>query len=629
MSRLKKIEICFCIAIGICLIGIVLEYGRMKKTYQQYMSYETRMETGLLTQLARYCLEKSDLADFIHLCRESSRYRPDPISPVSQTSLSENGETPSLFTPPPNVGLQSRITLFDEKANVIFDSWVNADTMENHANRPEFQSIQNSSNKTDPYITFERYSTTLQTKMFFCIVKFNAKNEVYFLRVGNTLQAINIAGNSERQTLYVTVLLAFLAIGLVSTLCFLFIINYRKRLLEIQQHCLTSNTANTPLSDKERSWMAIDRIIHNIRGEIIYRDDLISRERQIRNMIFQSLFEGVILLDNDGVVLDINEGACLLLEVDMNKVKGHSLFEIWRNLDLEQLYRKNEWRQTILQMEIPLDLPGGTRTLDIRLRNIQWDNKTSGCLLLLYDLTHIRRLENYRRDFVANVSHEIKTPLTVIMGTVEALQDGAINDSNLAIPFMETITRHSKRLYALVQDVLSLSNLESEPYPGKDRFMEESLSDLLYISFSYCEEAAKKHYLVIELEECVDNDKAEIIPKLMEQAFINLIDNAVKYCGGNTSETKKMTIRISNSDNDSVKIEFIDEGPGIPIIHQERIFERFYRVDPSRSKESGGTGLGLSIVKHIVQIHCGTVSVKNNFDKGCTFTICLPRQYRR
>ncbi|MDD3586208.1 MAG: ATP-binding protein, partial [Thermoguttaceae bacterium] len=199
------------------------------------------------------------------------------------------------------------------------------------------------------------------------------------------------------------------------------------------------------------------------------------------------------------------------------------------------------------------------------------------------------------------------------------------HETGLADQFLKTIVLHSKRLYALVQDVLSLSNLESNPVPEKDQFKNVSLYDSLCLATSYCEEAARKKFITIDVEQPKDDDNAPVIPDMMEQAFINLIDNAIKYSDASESEPKKISIAISSTAQHSLKIDFIDEGSGIPVVHQDRVFERFYRVDPSRSKESGGTGLGLAIVKHIVQIHHGSVSVKNNPDRGCTFTIYLPK----
>lgn len=622
MLNSKKTRIGIVIALlVVCMIGTVLEYARMKKTYRQYITYETQMETGLLARLAQDCLENGKQRDFEQLCMESPRYRP-----VGHT-VSKNKEKQTilpLFAPPVNVGVQSRVTLFDHLGKVIFDSWVDADKLENHANRPEFQLIMNEPKESCPYIVFERYSTTLQTKMFFCIVKFEVKNNIYLLRVGNTVNAVQLAGNRDGQTLFIIIVLAIVSMGLIVFFFVVSLSSYRKKLLDIQWQYSDSNGENDSTSES-KGWTTLDHVISNIQGEMTYRSDLLSRERQIRDIIFQSLTEGVVLLDDNGQVLDINDGACQLLEIDGKNIKGRSFFGVWRNLELEQMFQEKEWKTSMPKKELAMDLPYGKRTIDVRLRSIQLDKISSGCLLLLYDLTRIQRLESFRRDFVTNVSHEIKTPLTVIMGSVEALQDGAIHETKLADQFLRTIVLHSKRLYALVQDVLSLSNLESNPVPEKDRFKEVSLYDSLCLATSYCEEAARKKFITISVKQPKDDDNALVIPEMLEQAFINLIDNGIKYSGATESEPKKITITISCTTQNSLEINFIDEGPGIPAVHQDRVFERFYRVDPSRSKESGGTGLGLAIVKHIVQIHRGSVSVKNNPDRGCTFTIYLPK----
>ena len=604
----------------VCMISIVLEYARMKKTYRQYITYETQTETGLLARLAQDCLENGKQGDFEQLCMESPRYR--SVADSESENKEKRTDIP-LFTPPDNVGVQSRVTLFDHTGKVMFDSWVDADKLENHANRPEFQSMMNVSKESYPYMVFERYSTTLQTKMFFCIVKFKVKNSVYLLRVGNTVNALQLAGNRDGQTLSIIIVLTLVSIGLIVIFFVMSISSYRKKLLNIQFQYSDINSENDSSPESKR-WTTLDHVISNIQGEMTYRDDLLSRERHIRDIVFQSLSEGVVLLDDSGQVLDINDGACQLLEIDGQNIKGRSFFGVWRNLELEQMFQEKAWKTSMPKKELAMDLPYGTRTIDVRLRSIQLDKNSSGCLLLLYDLTRIQRLESYRRDFITNVSHEIKTPLTVLMGSVEALQDGAIHDTGLADQFLKTIVLHSKRLYALVQDVLSLSNLESNPVPEKDRFREVSLYDSLCLAASYCEDAARKKFITLDVEQPQDDDHAPVIPEMMEQAFINLMDNAIKYSGASEFEPKKITITISSAAQNSLEINFIDEGSGIPVVHQNRVFERFYRVDPSRSKESGGTGLGLAIVKHIVQIHRGSVSVKNNIGRGCTFTVFLP-----
>ncbi len=666
MKNKKYVSVLLLILLGCTIIGIVLEYARIKKTYHNYVSYETQVETGLIARLAKSYLEKNDLNGFKNFCRESNRYsleknkwRPyeNDIVNIQESGKTEDQqkintttgiEVESIYTPPDQIGLQSRITLFDHKGKVLFDSWKDAYNMENHSDRPEFRLIMNSSGEKKPFYSFERYSTTIQKKMFFCITKFNVGESVYLLRSGNILQALNMAGSEYRQNLLVFLLFFIFTIFLLILIFYSKIRYYRDRLLEIGTG-LKNGPIENELPSYEKRVMTVDWIIHSIQGEIDHRNGLLVKERLLRNVIFQSLVEGVVLLDNNGVILDMNDNARRLLDLKPKTGSGISIFGVWRNFDLEEIFKKGEWSESEssgIQKELNVELPSGTRRLDVRMRSVRWGESSSGCLLLLYDLTRVRRLENYRKEFVSNVSHEIKTPLTVIMGTAEALQEGALEDKEQTLKFLDTLDIHAKRLYALVQDVLSLSNLESEADLVSKESEPVSLLEPIEIAISLCDPLAKEKRIKIVFENKTVSDP--VLPmnsQLMEQAFVNLIDNAVKYSAdeirsenhneghslksdANNSEAlasiKKVILRLSNTEKMEIKIEIIDEGPGIPLKHQERIFERFYRVDKSRSHQTGGTGLGLAIVKHIVQLHRGTIYVKNNSVKGCTFTLLFP-----
>lgn len=593
-----------------CVVGIVLEYGRMKRAWKQYVSYETQVETGLFARVARDCIDRGDLKGFEQFCNELPRYR-------SNGKQIDTRKDRSIFTPPEEFGLRSRITLFAQDGTVLFDTWHAVSEMENHANRPEFQSVLNASKEMMSFVTYERYSTTIQTRMFFCITKFSAGNDLYLLRVGSTVQAVQLAGSDGRKIILGVVVLSLLVAGLVIGLYASNVFYYHGQLLEIDRQYLGGLGSNSQVK-RGRSF---EGIIRKIRGEISSQSEQLGREREIRDIVFQSLVEGVVLLDGKGCILDVNAGASRLLDVNSDTSRGIFLFDLWRNTAFEQFFERHEWKATP-STEWLLELPAGTRTIEVRVGEVPLGNDECGFLLLLYDLTSLKRLENYRRDFIANVSHEIKTPLTVIMGTVEALQDEEL-DRNTAHGFLETLAFHAKRLYSLVQDVLSLSKLESSIERNDERFESVSVLLPLELAVSCFESASQKANLRICVENNATDEIVRQIPDLMEQAFINLIDNAVKYAAGDEARPNTLRICLTNSGKGELIIAFIDEGPGIAKPHRERIFERFYRVDPSRSAETGGTGLGLAIVKHIVQYHGGTVEVENNPDQGCVFTITL------
>jgi two-component system phosphate regulon sensor histidine kinase PhoR len=246
------------------------------------------------------------------------------------------------------------------------------------------------------------------------------------------------------------------------------------------------------------------------------------------------------------------------------------------------------------------------------------EGRRMGGLIVLHDVTRLKKLENMRRDFVANVSHEIKTPITAIKGFTETLHDGAIKNPKDAVRFLKIIDRHVDRLEAIIEDLLSLSRIEGEEKNREIELKEGSIGEVLKAAQQICHaKSAEKNIRV--LLNCDEGLAAKINAPLLEQAIVNLLDNAVKYTGeGGT------IILEGHQEGNEVVINVIDQGCGIEKEHLPRIFERFYRADRARSRQMGGTGLGLAIVKHIIQAHRGRVSVESTPGNGSAFTITLP-----
>jgi two-component system phosphate regulon sensor histidine kinase PhoR len=242
----------------------------------------------------------------------------------------------------------------------------------------------------------------------------------------------------------------------------------------------------------------------------------------------------------------------------------------------------------------------------------------TGAVIVLRDMTRMRRLEDVRRDFVANVSHELKTPVTSIKGFVETLLDGAIQEPEQARRFLEIIAKHTDRLNAIIEDLLSLSRLEEDSDRRRISFQRERLLPILKAAAELAKVKADEKKISITIS-CDEQQAAKVNSILLEQAVLNLIDNAIKY----SEPGDEIKVAAWQQDN-TVLISVEDRGSGIATEHLERIFERFYVVDKGRSRKLGGTGLGLAIVKHIAQVHGGSVTVKSALGKGSTFTIHLP-----
>jgi two-component system phosphate regulon sensor histidine kinase PhoR len=245
-------------------------------------------------------------------------------------------------------------------------------------------------------------------------------------------------------------------------------------------------------------------------------------------------------------------------------------------------------------------------------------NQKMGTLIVLRDVTRLRRLENVRRDFVANVSHELKTPITSIKGFVETLMDGAYDDREDADRFLEIIARQVNRLDTIIEDLLTLSRLEKGTEDQTTGLVSESVRDVLQASIQMCEKKASDKNIDVQLE-CPNDLTAPMNGHLLEQAIVNLVDNAVKY-----SEPGGKVHVSANQDGDNLVIRVQDWGCGIARKHLPRLFERFYRVDKARSRELGGTGLGLAIVRHIALVHRGSVSVESEVGAGTTVSFTFP-----
>jgi two-component system, OmpR family, phosphate regulon sensor histidine kinase PhoR len=300
-------------------------------------------------------------------------------------------------------------------------------------------------------------------------------------------------------------------------------------------------------------------------------------------------------------------------------VQGRTIQEVIRHPELQRLVTKALASEGDVERDVVLyskeeRVLNGHATI---LRD--GEGNRVGVLVVLNDITRLRKLENIRKDFVANVSHEIKTPITAIKGFVETLKDGAMQSPQDAERFLGIIQNHVQRLEALVEDLLSLSRIEEEAEKEAIVLEEKPLKDVLMGALQLCQVKAEPKQIRMELS-CTGDVVARISPSLLEQAVVNLLDNAVKY-----SEAGKTIWVQTDATPQETLIRVRDEGCGIEKQHLERLFERFYRVDKARSRKQGGTGLGLAIVKHIMKAHGGSVSVESQLGRGSTFTLHLPR----
>jgi two-component system phosphate regulon sensor histidine kinase PhoR len=329
--------------------------------------------------------------------------------------------------------------------------------------------------------------------------------------------------------------------------------------------------------------------------------------------LFDSMIEGLLLLDQSGKIQLANRAFTNLFGIT-TEVSGKTILEVLRQHELPELLEKVSAEKQVNGYELKL---GGLqeRWLQVNAAVINTNEGTHGTILVFHDLTRLKQLERTREEFVANVSHELRTPLSLIRGYVETLLDGAKDNPDVATRFLETIQRNSERLQFLIEDLLTISELESgrlqmnlqpvELRPLVEKILEDFKTHA----------ASRRVCLTNEMPDLVAHADADRLQQLLG----NLIGNAIKY---GRSEGH-VTISAARADG-RIEMCVRDDGPGIPAEALDRVFERFYRVDKARSREQGGTGLGLSIVKHIAQGHGGKVWVKSEPGLGASFFFTLP-----
>jgi two-component system phosphate regulon sensor histidine kinase PhoR len=335
-----------------------------------------------------------------------------------------------------------------------------------------------------------------------------------------------------------------------------------------------------------------------------------------QEVLFNSMVEGLLLLDKAGRIQLANRAFNHLFGVT-GDLRSRTIMEGLRLHELSELVEFLGTQKRVLGYELKLSRPE-ERWLQINGAAIfNGTGERHGTLLVFHDLTRLKQLESARKEFVANVSHELRTPLSLIKGYVETLLDGAKDNPEVSDKFLQTIDRNAERLKLLIEDLLTISELES----GRMKISVESLDLRPVVAKVFADFKSRAVAKNVELVDEVDDLRVRADSDRLEQVLGNLIDNAIKY--GRSEGHVKVGARPV--EHGQVEIEVRDDGPGIPPEALDRVFERFYRVDKARSREQGGTGLGLSIVKHIVQSHGGRVWARSELGHGASFYFTLPQ----
>lgn len=510
--------------------------------------------------------------------------------------------------------IDTRITVIDRHGKVLCDSRGHVDSMAPHLTEDRKEIINAFKGQTSTSI---RNSSTLSTRMIYAASPLQSNKQTYVLRTSMSIAQIdNILARARRDILVFGLLVA-IAASILSFFIVKSISNPIKDLRESAARIAAGNLDITLPIPAKGAIHDLAQSLSNMAEQLKKRLEQVSVEKKKRDAIFTSMTEGVVALDLTGNILDINRAAIQMLELPDNAT-GLSFYSLARNEDLQELVEKIIKDNELVEREITL------HTIKKRYVHVCGTVLSSkgtifGVVVVFSDLTQVKKLENFRSDFIADVSHEIKTPLTAIRGAVETLAEGAIKEPENAAKFMKIITKHSDRLNSLVHDILSLSSLELKTNTNERGFAPLKINSVINTALEICQERANNKE--VELKFCQESTNYQIDGdcQLLEQAVINLVDNAIKY-----SEQGEAIDITSEKVDDTIVIKVTDHGVGIAAKHLPRLFERFYRVDKARSRKLGGTGLGLAIVKHVAQLHNGSINVESELGKGSTFILTIP-----
>jgi two-component system phosphate regulon sensor histidine kinase PhoR len=508
----------------------------------------------------------------------------------------------------------TRLTVVLPSGVVIGDSDGDPQAMEDHGDRPEMAEALATGHGTSV-----RFSNTLQQTLMYVAVKSTHGGET----VGVVRTAIPVT--SIDQVLYSTRLkmaTGGLIVALIAAVVALFVSRRISRPLEelkegAERFASGDLTTRLPVPESEEIG-ALAEAMNDMAAQLHRRIGAITQQRNEQEAILGSMAEGILAVDTDERLMNLNRVAVNLLDLDIDTAMGLTLQETVRNTELQRIVGATLETREPIDAEIVIS-GEEDRIVKVSATSLRdAEGNDIGAVLVLNDVTRIRRLESMRREFVANVSHELKTPITSILGSVETLLDTDLRTQEDTREFLSIILRQADRLYKIVEDLLTLSRIERESEEREIELERWRLKKILQSSIQTCETGAAAKQVQIDLV-CDDDLEVTANALLLEQAVVNLLDNAVKY----SDEGKIIEVHADIKD-DSVRIIVRDYGCGIEKRHLPRIFERFYRADKARSRKLGGTGLGLAIVKHIVLAHGGQVNVQSVPGKGTTFSISLP-----
>ncbi|MEN2775641.1 ATP-binding protein [Acetivibrio clariflavus] len=502
-----------------------------------------------------------------------------------------------------------RVSFIDLSGKVLGDSEADYRTMENHSSRKEVQDALSGKIGKD-----YRSSSTLDFDLLYMAIPVKQLNLI--VRVSVPLTELNMI-NRITWSYSVLIIISALVISIIVSLRIAeTVIRPLNNIIHASKEISEGNYSKT-ISVNSKDEVGQLALQFNEMASKLDKTicDLNNKKIEMESIV-QSITHGIIAVDNNLKILLINHAAFSVLNLDNNnQITGEIITQHIRNNRINLLLKESMEKNEPLECEISLD----DKDLLIKTSPLRSNNQStvaSGWIISIQDNTKVRKLEKMRTEFVSNVTHELKTPITSIRGFIETLKNGAINNKDVSMRFLDIIDIEAERLHELINDILVLSEIENKQ---SDTDLERvELNSIIEGVFEIMQNIANDKNIVL-----INNSSEKVFIKAnrnrMKQMILNLVDNAVKY----NVPSGSVTVSAENAGG-KVIICVKDTGIGIPSQHIPRIFERFYRVDKGRSRNMGGTGLGLSIVKHIVNLYNGVINVNSEVGKGTEFIIQLP-----
>jgi two-component system phosphate regulon sensor histidine kinase PhoR len=507
----------------------------------------------------------------------------------------------------------ARVTVVASDGTVLADSAADPAKMENHANRPEVQAAIASGAGKDV-----RQSATLGRALVYRAYRFEPPSgSPVVIRFALPLAQVNESIVEFRRRLLLASL-AMLVLGGAASLIYSRGFSARiERLKDFSHRVASGDFQPLPSDDTEDELTDLARALNETAAHLNRTIRTLTGERNQSSAILRSMIEGVAVIDSKERVVFCNRAFAEILNIDAARCEGRSLVELVRQADLLDLARRALTSADSLQGSLIIGtvMPRSFAVTATPVKALE--PAANGAVIVLHDITELRRLERVRQDFVANVSHEFKTPLTAIQGFAETLLGGALEDEKNNRRFLAIIRDHAARLGRLTDDLLKLARIEA----GKleVQYQPVSVAELVEGCAATTLFKASRRNIALNLSYPPELPAIRGDAGLLREVLQNLLDNAVQY----TSPGGRVDLSAATRDHEAV-ITVADTGIGIPLADQERIFERFYRVDAARSREVGGTGLGLSIAKHIVEAHGGRLWVESTVGAGSQFHFSIP-----